>query len=116
MMERTCDLAEYLASRVVESPELELLAPVNLNIVCFRYQFESEDHSDLDQVNSDIVVAIQESGLVAPSTTKIDGKLAIRAAIFNHRTSRIEIDNLIESSIRFGRMFTQRSRSNSCKN
>jgi aromatic-L-amino-acid/L-tryptophan decarboxylase len=103
MMERTCELAEYLASRVVESPELDLLAPVNLNIVCYRFRCDDGELANADQVNSDIVVAIQESGLVAPSTTKIDGKLAIRAAIFNHRTSKLDIDNLIDMSIRYGR-------------
>ena len=112
MMERTCELAEYLAKRVTESTELELLAPVSLNIVCFRYRSEDE----VDQVNSDIVVAIQESGLAAPSTTKIDGKLAIRAAIFNHRTSPLDIDNLIDASIRFGRLISHGSKNISCKN
>ena len=33
MMEQTCELAEYLANRIQDSAELELLAPVNLNIV-----------------------------------------------------------------------------------
>lgn len=106
MMERTCELAEYLAERVAESPELELLAPVSLNIVCFRFLCDDA----VDQVNSDIVVAIQESGLAAPSTTKINGKLAIRAAIFNHRTSQLDIDSLIDASIRFGRLITQESK------
>jgi glutamate/tyrosine decarboxylase-like PLP-dependent enzyme len=102
MMERTCELAEYLASRIAESAELELLAPVNLNIVCFRYRCD-----DADRVNAEIVVAIQESGIAAPSSTTIGGKLAIRAAIFNHRTSQLEIDSLIEASLRFGRSISQ---------
>ncbi len=115
MMERTCELAEYLSKRVAESPELELLAPVRLNIVCFRFRCDdSDDRVDSNQVNSDIVVAIQESGLAAPSATKIDGKLAIRAAIFNHRTSQLDIDNLIDTAIRFGRSITQGSQI-SCK-
>ena len=35
---RTCALAKYLEARVLAEPRLELLAPVNLNIVCFRYR------------------------------------------------------------------------------
>ena len=98
MMERSCELAEYLASRIQASEELELLAPVNLNIVCFRYRCESAD-----RVNAKIVVAIQESGIAAPSSTTIHGKFAIRAALFNHRTSRGEIDNLVTAALRLGR-------------
>ena len=98
MMERSCELAEYLASRIQASEELELLAPVNLNIVCFRYRCESAD-----RVNAKIVVAIQESGIAAPSSTTIHGKFAIRAALFNHRTSHVEIDNLVTAALRLGR-------------
>ncbi len=102
MMEQTCELATYLANRIEESAELELLAPVNLNIVCFRYRCD-----DAERVNAEIVVAIQESGIVASSSTTIRGKFAIRAAIFNHRTSQLEIDSLIEESLRFGRSISQ---------
>ncbi len=93
----TCQLARYLESRIGEMPRLELLAPVELNIVCFRYRSEEPD-----QVNERIVVALQESGIVAPSTTRIDGQVAIRAAIVNHRTSRTEIDALIDGVLAFG--------------
>ena len=102
MMERTCELANYLADQVAETPELELLAPVTLNIVVFRYRSRSADH-----LNAEIVIAIQESGIAAPSSTVVDGKFAIRAAIFNHRTTEEDIDNLIEATLRFGRRFSQ---------
>ncbi len=98
MMEQTCELASYLAASIQGTPQLELLAPVALNIVCFRYRA-----SDAERVNAELIVAIQESGLAAPSSTIVDGKLAIRAAIFNHRTTRDEIDQLLELTLRFGR-------------
>jgi len=104
MMEQTCELAEYLANCIDRSSELELLAPVTLNIVCFRYRCE-----DADRVNANIVVSIQESGIAAPSSTIVDGQFAIRAAIFNHRTSQLEIDNLLGASLRFGRSISQES-------
>ena len=43
VISRTCALARYLEGRIRESPELELLAPVELNIVCFRYRAETDD-------------------------------------------------------------------------
>jgi glutamate/tyrosine decarboxylase-like PLP-dependent enzyme/glutathione synthase/RimK-type ligase-like ATP-grasp enzyme len=95
---RTCALAKYLESRVAATPELELLAPVELNVVCFRYRSESAQ-----RINPRIVIELQESGAVAPSTTTLDGRLAIRAAIVNHRTSEKEIDLLVEKSVALGR-------------
>jgi aromatic-L-amino-acid/L-tryptophan decarboxylase len=105
MIARTCELARYLEQRIAESEELELLAPVSLNIVCFRYRC-----ADPDRVNARIVVDLQESGLVAPSSTRINGELAIRAAIVNHRTGRADIDLLVDSTLAIGRALVEAGR------
>lgn len=101
---QTCELARYLENRIAETPELELAAPVELNIVCFRYR-AVESH----RVNARIAVELQESGIAAPSTTVLGGKLAIRAAIVNHRTRREDIDALVEKTIQLGRALEVRS-------
>jgi len=95
---RTCALARRLETLIAATPELELLAPVELNVVCYRYRSE-----DAQRINPRIVIELQESGVVAPSTTILDGRLAIRAAIVNHRTSHREIDLLVEKSVALGR-------------
>ena len=97
MITRTCALAGYLEARILAEPRLELLAPVQLNIVCFRYRAD-----DGNQINGDIVADIQESGIAAPSTTVLDGQLAIRAAIINHRTDTCDIDALVSAVLDFG--------------
>jgi aromatic-L-amino-acid/L-tryptophan decarboxylase len=94
----TCELARYLEERIAQTPELELLAPVELNIVCFRFRTP-----DSDRINAQIVVDLQECGSVAPSTTTINERVAIRAAIVNHRTSRAEIDTLLDETLALGR-------------
>ncbi len=101
---RTCALARYLEQRIANTPELELLAPVELNIICFRYRAD-----DSDRVNARIVVELQESGSVAPSTTIIDGRLAIRAAIVNHRTGQDEVDRLLDRTLAHGRSILKNS-------
>jgi len=98
VISRLCALARYLESRIAETPELELLAPVELNVVCFRYRAQ-----DAQRVNAQIVVELQESGAVAPSTTTLGGRLAIRAALVNHRTGTKEIDLLVEKTVALGR-------------
>ncbi|CAN5402564.1 aspartate aminotransferase family protein [soil metagenome] len=93
----TCELAQQLKRRIEAEPALELLAPVELNIVCFRYRCQ---HAD--QVNAEIAIALQESGIVAPSTTTVNGALAIRAAIVNHRTTAKDINALIDATLSMG--------------
>jgi aromatic-L-amino-acid decarboxylase len=97
MISRTCQLARYLEIKIVTSPELELLAPVSLNIVCFRHRGD-----DPDQLNAKIVADLHESGIAAPSTTTIRKQLAIRAAIVNHRTEPRDIDALVNAVLKFG--------------
>jgi len=101
---RTCALARYLESRIEATPELELLAPVELNVVCFRYRSE-----DAQRINPRIAIELQESGVAAPSTTVLEGRLAIRAAIVNHRTSEREIDLLVEKTVDLGRAMEARA-------
>ena len=97
-IERSCELARALERRITAAPELELLAPVQLNIVCFRYRAP-----DSDRVNRAIVADLHEAGVVAPSLTTIGGHAAIRAALFNHRTEAADIDALIDSVLALGR-------------
>ncbi len=92
-----CDIAQHLAARVRAEPALELLAPVALNIVCFRVRCEG----DADVLNREIVADLQEAGIAAPSTTTIDGKLAIRAAIVNHRTRAADVDAMVDAVLTF---------------
>ena len=100
---RTCALARYLEGRIASTPELELLAPVELNIVCFRYRSRTERRSKRIEREREIAIELQESGSVAPSTTILGGRLAIRAAIVNHRTGQAEIDRLVERTLELGR-------------
>jgi aromatic-L-amino-acid decarboxylase len=101
VISNTCLLAQYMKQSIENEPMLELMAPVALNIVCFRYRSQNAD-----DVNLKIVADLQESGIAAPSTTTIDGRLAIRAAIVNHRTNRSDIDALVKAAIAIGSAIT----------
>ncbi|MEN9357539.1 MAG: hypothetical protein RL695_1710, partial [Pseudomonadota bacterium] len=98
MIDTTCELARYLAGRIDAAPEFERLSPVALNIVCFRYR--CAPGVNVDAVNAALVVALQKSGIAAPSTTTINGHFAIRIAIVNHRTERRDIDAMLAAALR----------------
>ena len=90
VMAHTCAIARHLEERVRSESALELVMPAQLNIVCFRCRGD-------DALNAAIVARLQESGIAAPSATNIDGRVTIRAAIFNHRTVEADADVLIDA-------------------
>ena len=102
LIQQNVDQAVYLGERVRQTPELELLAPVSLNIVCFRYR-GSVAASDQDPLNRAILVRLQEDGLAAPSSTILHGRFALRVCITNHRTRREDLDALVQDVVRLGR-------------
>jgi aromatic-L-amino-acid/L-tryptophan decarboxylase len=100
-IERNCDQARYLAARVAETDGLELMAPVSLNIVCFRFRRAGLSPAQLDRLNVEIVADLHESGVAAPSNTMLGGRTAIRVCLTNHRTRVSDLDLLLEAAITF---------------
>lgn len=103
LIEQNCRQARYLADQIGCRDGLELMAPVPLNIVCFRYRPEAADAAKLDALNADIVTTLQMRGIAAPSTTRIAGSLAIRVNLTNHRTQFSDLDLLLDQVIAIGK-------------
>jgi aromatic-L-amino-acid decarboxylase len=103
IIQQNIEQARYLERRVEAAPELEVVAGAALNIVCLRYRAKGLDDEALDRFNQDLLVRIQESGIAVPSQAVIDGRFAIRACITNHRTTRADLDVLVEALVREGR-------------
>lgn len=90
-MEANVAQAKLLGSLVDADDDFELLAPVQLNIVCFRYVGSGGSESDIDRRNDDLVIALQESGDAVTSSTTVSGKRAIRVCIVNQRTTEDDV-------------------------
>jgi aromatic-L-amino-acid/L-tryptophan decarboxylase len=83
--------ARLLGDLIDADRDLELLAPVQLNIVCFRYRRADLDEDALDRFNDDLVIALQESGEAVASSTTVGMHRAIRMCILNHRTTDADL-------------------------
>ena len=103
MVEQNVAQAAYLASLVEESPDLELVAPVPLNVVCFRYVQDGLDSDSLNALNEKILVTLQEEGLAVPSGVIIHGKFALRVANVNHRSRREDFEALVRNVVSIGK-------------
>jgi glutamate/tyrosine decarboxylase-like PLP-dependent enzyme len=96
MVERHLELARRLAERVDAEPELERLAEVPLNIVCFRWRPAGATEVELDGLNGRLGQALLRDGRVFAGTTVFEGKVAFRPAIVNWRTRPEDVDALVD--------------------
>ena len=103
---RNITQAKYLERLVRAEGELELLAPVPLNIVNFRFIAPGKDAVGLDAMNREILVRLQERGIAVPSGTTVRDKFAIRVAITNHRSRNDDFEALVAGVLALGRELT----------
>jgi glutamate/tyrosine decarboxylase-like PLP-dependent enzyme len=103
MMARNVDQARYLGELIETADELELTAPIGLDIVCFQYDPGRLDTEALNYLNKAILVRLQESGVAAPSYTTLKGRYCLRVAISNHRSRFEDFDLLVKEVLRLGR-------------
>ncbi|MCW4031571.1 MAG: pyridoxal-dependent decarboxylase, partial [Candidatus Bathyarchaeota archaeon] len=106
IIQQNIDQAFYLGELVNATPELELCAPVTLNVVCFRYVSPKMDSNALDKLNQQIVIELQEEGVAVLSGTIIKNKYVLRVANTNHRSCREDFDVLVEEVVRIGKKIT----------
>jgi glutamate/tyrosine decarboxylase-like PLP-dependent enzyme len=96
MVERHLALARRLAAQVDSAPELERLADVPLNIVCFRAHPPGVSEERLNELNRSVGEALLADGRVYAGTTTYAGKVALRPAVVNWQTTEQDIDLLVE--------------------
>jgi aromatic-L-amino-acid/L-tryptophan decarboxylase len=85
-MRAHCELARTFARRVRETPGWEVVAPVDFSLVCFRFAPEGVSEERRDEMNEEIMQAVNASGEAYLSHTKLGGRFVLRFAIGNIRT------------------------------
>ncbi len=94
--------SQYLEQLVIQHPKLEMLTPSRLNIVCYRYVPQNGWQGDLNELNQEIVMQIQESGVAVTSQTVLNGDYAIRMCNTNHRSIKEDFDILVDATVKIG--------------
>ena len=96
LVERNLALAQRVARAVDEASDLERLADVPLNIVCFRYRPPGVPEHELDELNERLGADVLADGRVYVGTTRYRGRVAFRPAIVNWRTREQDVDLLVD--------------------
>ena len=78
-------LARLFAAWVDADGRFERLAPAPFSVVCFRAN-PAEPAGDLDDLNARLLDAVNATGEVFLSHTRLDGRFALRLAVGHIRT------------------------------
>jgi aromatic-L-amino-acid decarboxylase len=90
-----CALAQEFASWVKAEPGFEIVAPVPFSVVCFRL-VSGRSGEEQDRVNERVLAEVNAAGPVFLSHTKLGGRLVLRVAIGNLRTTRAHVEKVWE--------------------
>jgi glutamate/tyrosine decarboxylase-like PLP-dependent enzyme len=96
-IDRLFDLASYMGERIQAEPELELMAPVTFNAVCVRCR--SLDASQ----NERVLARLLAEDIAFLGRAQVKGRFCLRACFMNLRTTRADVDRIVDGMIRLGR-------------
>ena len=94
-VQQNIDCAEYFGDLVEASGDCEMLAPVGLSIFCFRARPRGF-HGDLNALNEKVLVNLQRAGGSYLSNANVNGQFALRGCVLNYRTTRHDMEILLE--------------------
>jgi glutamate/tyrosine decarboxylase-like PLP-dependent enzyme len=103
MIDKNVAQAHYLGQLIKNHGHLELVAPIGLDIVCFRYNPGGKSLHELNALNKEIKLQLEERAIALPGYTTLNGLYCIRIAISNHRTTNEDFDDLVHDVIAIGR-------------
>lgn len=96
--------AQALSDMVRAQPELQLLGPPGLNIVCLRYLPRAASDEHANALNEELLIRLHEAGIAVPSYTSLRGLYWLRVAISNHRTRHEDLQLFVEAVLNIGRV------------
>ena len=110
VIEQNVAQAVAFAERLARIPHVVVVAPVSLNVVCWRAIPPNATDSEADDFNKELLLRIQEGGVAVPSGSQLGGRYIIRVACSNHRSTWADFETLLDGVARITReMLSERS-------
>ena len=107
MIEKDILLTKYLKEELLKTGEFEISNQPQLSVLCFRYlgpgACAKNDLAKLDQLNLDMIPALEQDGRVFITGTTLQNQQVIRACLINHRIQKENIDRLVQVMQEVGR-------------
>ncbi|MGB0524763.1 MAG: pyridoxal phosphate-dependent decarboxylase family protein, partial [Flammeovirgaceae bacterium] len=99
MIEKDIQLTHYLKDTLKAAADFETCNEPQLGALCFRYlgnPARQLDEKAIDQLNRDIIPALEKDGRVFITGTLLDNRPVIRACLINHRLQAQNLDFLVQ--------------------
>jgi glutamate/tyrosine decarboxylase-like PLP-dependent enzyme len=94
-IDRSLDLAIHTQEVVEATPELELVSPAMLGVVCFRRRYPDLEEGAADARNMELVGSLRDSGEGFISSTRVEGRYALRICVLNHRSGEEDVERVL---------------------
>jgi hypothetical protein len=95
-VQRNLDLAEFAETLVRSHPDLTLMAPAVLGIVCFRREWPGCDEAETERRGLALASDLEQGGTALVSSTRLAGRHAIRLCVLNPTSSEADVRRVIE--------------------
>jgi aromatic-L-amino-acid decarboxylase len=105
-VKRHNDMAKQVAEYAIQHSNLELLIEPTLSVCCFRYI--APEIEDLDHLNQKLHRQLVRENEILPSTTRVNGHLALRPCFIGARTDHAQVNGLLQAVLRIGSELTKR--------
>jgi aromatic-L-amino-acid/L-tryptophan decarboxylase len=102
IIQQNIDQIRYFQNKIEESEDLQLMAPVPLNVICYRFYSPNLKEEALNALNKNILMELQARGIASPSSTILNGHYVIRCAHVNQRSTFADFDLLYDKTIEIG--------------
>jgi aromatic-L-amino-acid decarboxylase len=89
------ELTKYAEKKLRENGMFDILAPVNFNVICFRYNPGLDDSDKLNVINQKLLNAINKDRKVFMTHTKLNGDFAIRLVAGQTHIEKRHIDKVL---------------------
>ena len=99
MVEKYCELSDYLQAAVESHPKLEMMSERSWSNICFRYVADGRDLNDL---NAEIRSRLIREGMHLVSRSNILDQVVIRAVVANPLVDQSVLDGLVAAIVRHG--------------
>lgn len=87
-------IARWLEQQVIANRDFEIMAPVPLSLVCFRYRPSCiVGTENLNRVNEDLLRKLNASGKIFLTHTKLKGQYTLRMSIGGTLTTQQHVEN-----------------------
>jgi glutamate/tyrosine decarboxylase-like PLP-dependent enzyme len=95
LVEHCCLLADLGQALLERAPGFEVLSRRRLSIVCFRHVRPGLTAAELDRHNLALIDAVRATGRAFLSSTRLDGRVALRLCFINWRTTAADVEEVV---------------------